>query len=83
MAIRDLTKIFLRWTYLRAVFHRGYVLASGLYFVVNARLPAFQLVLLGTVMSATAALERARGEHAQRKREAESRTVTRQALAGS
>jgi chromosome segregation protein len=39
--------------------------------------------LRGTVMSATAALERARGEHVQRKREAESRTVTRQALAGS
>ena len=37
----------------------------------------------GTVMSATAALERARGEHAQRKREAESRAQTRQALAGS
>ena len=53
VSIRDLTTTFLRWTYLRAVFHRGYVLASGLYFVVNARLPAFQLVLLGTVMSAT------------------------------
>jgi chromosome segregation protein len=39
--------------------------------------------LRGTVMSATAALERARGEHAQRRREAESRSVTRQALAGS
>jgi chromosome segregation protein len=39
--------------------------------------------LRGTVMSATAALERARGDHAQRKREAESRAVTRQALAGS
>ena len=39
--------------------------------------------LRGTVMSATAALERARGDHAQRRREAESRAVTRQALAGS
>lgn len=37
----------------------------------------------GTVMSATAALERARGDHAQRKREAEARALTRQALAGS
>jgi chromosome segregation protein len=39
--------------------------------------------LRGTVMSATAALERARGELAQRRREAESRSVTRQALADS
>ncbi len=39
--------------------------------------------LRGAVMSATAALERARGDHAQRRREAESRAVTRQALAGS
>jgi len=37
----------------------------------------------GAVMAVTAALERARGDHAQRKREAESRAVTRQALAGS
>src|SRR5215475_13802068 len=29
-----ITATFLRWTFLRAVFHRGYVLASGLYFVV-------------------------------------------------
>jgi chromosome segregation protein len=39
--------------------------------------------LRGAVMSATASSERARGEHAQRKRDAESRTVQRQALAGS
>jgi chromosome segregation protein len=39
--------------------------------------------LRGTVMTATAALERARGDLAQRRREAESRAVARQALAGS
>ncbi len=39
--------------------------------------------LRGTVMSATAASDRARGELAQRRREAESRSVTRQALADS
>ncbi|MDB5397449.1 MAG: smc [Rhodospirillales bacterium] len=39
--------------------------------------------LRSTVMSATAALERARGDHVQRKRDAESRAVARQALAGS
>src|SRR2546421_4055476 len=44
---------FLRWTFLRAVFHRGYVLVSSLYFVVNAHLSASQLVILGTVMSIT------------------------------
>jgi MFS family permease len=49
-------KTFLRWTYLRAVFHRGYVLTSGLYFGVDAHLSASQIVLLGTVVSATLAL---------------------------
>ncbi len=53
---RDVATTFLRWTYLRAVFHRGYVLASGLYFVVDAHLSASQIVLLGTVMSATLVL---------------------------
>ena len=46
-------RLFLRWTFLRAVFHRGYVLASGLYFVVTAHLSAAQLVLLGAVMALT------------------------------
>ena len=50
---RDVMTVFLRWTYLRAVFHRGYVLASGLYFVVDAHLSASQIVFLGTVMSVT------------------------------
>jgi MFS family permease len=52
----DVATTFLRWTYLRAVFHRGYVLASSLYFVVHDRLSAAQLLLLGTVMSATLVL---------------------------
>jgi hypothetical protein len=47
---------FLRWTCARAVFHRGYVLTSGLYFVVNARLSASQIVGLGTVMAVTLTL---------------------------
>ena len=53
---RDVVTIFLRWTYLRAMFHRGYVLTSGLYFVVDAHLSASQIVLLGTAMSATLVL---------------------------
>ncbi len=53
---RDVVTTFWQWTYLRAVFHRGYVLASGLYFVVDAHLSASQIVLLGTVMSVTLVL---------------------------
>ena len=53
---RDVVKTFLRWTYMRGVFHRGYVLASSLYFVVDAHLSASQLVFLGTVMSVTLVL---------------------------
>jgi len=47
---------FLRWTCTRAVFHRGYVLTSGIYFVVNARLSASQIIGLGTVMAVTLTL---------------------------
>jgi MFS family permease len=50
---RDVATTFLRWMYMRAVFHRGYVLVSSLYFVINAHLTASQLVLLGTAVSAT------------------------------
>jgi MFS family permease len=48
---RDVTVIFLRWAFAHAVFHRGYVLASGLYLVIVAHLAASQLLVLGTVMS--------------------------------
>jgi MFS family permease len=48
---RDVTFIFLRWAFAHAVFHRGYVLASGLYLVIVAHLAASQLLVLGTVMS--------------------------------
>ncbi len=50
---RDVAVTFLRWTFLRAVFHRGYVLVSGLYFVIDAHLAASQLLVLGTVVSVT------------------------------
>jgi MFS family permease len=49
----DVAGTFLHWTLLRAVFHRGYVLVSGLHFVITAHLSAFQLLVLGTVVSAT------------------------------
>jgi MFS family permease len=53
---RDIVTIFFRWLFLRGAFNRGYVLTSGLYFVVGAHLSASQNVILGTVMSATLVL---------------------------
>src|SRR5712691_8966700 len=53
---RETATTFLRWTYMRAAFHRGYVLVSSLYFVVDAHLSAFQLVVLGAVMAVTMVL---------------------------
>lgn len=50
---RDVVTIFLRWLFLRGACNRGYVLTSGLYFVVGAHLSAEEIVFLGTVMSAT------------------------------
>src|SRR5215218_2023127 len=52
----DVAGTFLRWTFMRAVCHRGYVLVSNLYFVVDAHLSASQLLLLGTVVAATMVL---------------------------
>jgi MFS family permease len=53
---RDVVTLFLRWLFLRGAFNRGYVLTSGLYFVVGAHLSASENVFLGTVMSATLVL---------------------------
>ncbi len=47
----DITATFVRWLGLRGLLNRGYVLTSGLYFVVIAHLSASQLVWLGTGMS--------------------------------
>lgn len=47
---------FLRWTCARAVFHRGYVLTSGIYFVIDARLSASGIVGLGIVVAVTLTL---------------------------
>src|SRR5438105_651852 len=52
----DVATTFLRWTCMRAAFHRGYVLTSSLYFVVAAGLSAFQLLCLGAVVAVTLAL---------------------------
>ena len=53
---RDSVTLFFRWLFLRGTFNRGYVLTSGLYFVVGAHLSASQIVFLGTVMSTTLVL---------------------------
>jgi MFS family permease len=53
---RDVVTIFFRWLFLRGTFNRGYVLISGLYFVVGAHLSAYQIVFLGTVVSTTLVL---------------------------
>jgi MFS family permease len=55
-ADRDVAALFLRWTYLRAVFVRGYWTVASLYLVVDAHLSAFQLLLLGTFMGITLVL---------------------------
>ena len=53
---REVATTFLRWTCMRAAFHRGYVLVSLLYFVVNAHLSASQLLVLSTVVAVTLVL---------------------------
>ena len=52
----DVATTFLRWTAMRAACHRGHVLVSGLYFVVDARLSASQLLVLGSVVAGTMVL---------------------------
>ena len=43
-----LASVYLKWIFLRAIFHRGWWLVASLYFVTEANLNALQLVLLGT-----------------------------------
>lgn len=54
MPDRDVALTFLRWTGLRAVFHRGYWLVTSLYLVAEADLSPFQLVFVGTAQGLTA-----------------------------
>jgi MFS family permease len=54
MPDRDVATTFLRWTFARAIFHRGWWLVTSLYLVVDAELSAFQLVFLGTAQGLTA-----------------------------
>ena len=54
MPDRDVAATYLRWTFTRAIFHRGWWLVTSLYLVVDAELSAFQLVFLGTAQNLTA-----------------------------
>ncbi|WUJ68432.1 MFS transporter [Kribbella soli] len=47
-------KVFIRWTWLRAVLHNGWWLVTSVYLVVDAGLSPAQLVLIGSVQSAFA-----------------------------
>jgi MFS family permease len=54
VADRDVASTFLRWTWMRAVLHRGYWLVTSLYLVTEADLSAFELVFIGTAQAITA-----------------------------
>src|SRR5581483_2995339 len=52
----DAASVFSQWSFTVAMFHRGYVLAAFLYFVVDAHLTTAELTLLGTIVSLTQSL---------------------------
>ncbi|MBI1813659.1 MAG: MFS transporter [Deltaproteobacteria bacterium] len=54
MPDRDVAATFVRWTFMRAIFHRGWWLVTSLYLVVDANLSPFQLVFIGTAQGLTA-----------------------------
>lgn len=47
MRAPDITATFLRWTWMRALLHRGYWLVTSLYLVLDAGLSPSQLVFIG------------------------------------
>lgn len=54
--MRVVVTVFVRWTWLRAVLHNGWWLVTSVYLVVDAGLSPAQLVLIGSVQSASALL---------------------------
>jgi MFS family permease len=50
----DLGTVFVRWTWCRAVLHRGWWLVTSVYLVLDAQLDASQLVLIGVAQAAVA-----------------------------
>jgi hypothetical protein len=51
---KNLDAIYVRWTWCRAVLHRGWWLVASVYLVVDAHLSASQLVLIGVAQGAVA-----------------------------
>lgn len=54
MPDRDVSSLYIRWTAVRASFHRGWWLVTSLYLVVDAELSPLQLVLVGTAQQVIA-----------------------------
>jgi len=54
MVERGVAATFVRWSCLRAAFHRGWWLVTSLYLVVEAGLSPFELVFVGTAQGLTA-----------------------------
>jgi MFS family permease len=52
--IGGMERVFIRWTWLRAVLHNGWWLVTSVYLVVDAGLSPAELVLIGSVQSAFA-----------------------------
>ena len=50
----DLDTVFVRWMWARAVLHRGWWLVTSVYLVIDARLSAAQLVLVGVAQGVVA-----------------------------
>jgi MFS family permease len=50
----DLGTVFVRWTWCRALLHRGWWLVTSVYLVVDAHLSAAELVLVGVAQGAVA-----------------------------
>ncbi len=54
--INPIEYTYVRWIFLRAVFHRGWWLVTSLYLVVDANLSPLQLVMLGSAQGLTVIL---------------------------
>ncbi len=54
--MHPLAAVYVRWTFFRAIFHRGWWLVTSLYLVVEANLSPLQLVSLGTAQGLTVIL---------------------------
>ena len=56
VATPEIATVFLRWSCLRGILHRGYWLVTSLYLVLDAGLSASQLVFIGVAQGAVSLL---------------------------